>query len=125
MVGWLAVGAGVLFGLYLLFYAILAVSCLTENTGSIAFSLAVGLIHTGLPVPVLYFGYRCFLEKLGQYGSTVMLLGAVLCFGVYFFIVRAWNRIVFGDTPAIWEIGVLTALQAAVSGFFIYGFLHF
>ncbi len=56
MVGWIAGGAGGLFGLFLLFYAFLAVSCLKENTGSIAFSLAVGLIHTGLPVPVLYFG---------------------------------------------------------------------
>lgn len=125
MVSWVAIGVGVLFGLFLLFYAFLAVSCLMENTGSIAFSLAVGLIHAGLPVPVLYFGYRCFLEKMGQYGSTVTLLGAVLCFAAYFFVVRAWNRIVFGDTPAVWEIGVLTALQAAVSGAFIYGFLYF
>lgn len=125
MLTWVLIGAGVLFGLVLLFYAGAAVSCLCENTGSLPFSIGAGLCHVASPVFVLFFGYRCFLEKLPLYGSTLTLLGAALLAGVYFLLVRAWNRIVFGDTPAIWEIGVLTALQVAVSAFFVYGFLHF
>lgn len=73
----------------------------------------------------MFFGYQCLLHKIAQYGILKASIGIMVCFVIYFFVVLIWNRIVLGDTPETWQIGLLTTAQMIISAIIIYGFLYF
>lgn len=125
MLHWIAIILGGIVTLFLIFYAYLVICSLIENTGYTVLSIVIGVCHAGAPLVFLFFGYRCFLAKLSLYGWPLTLLGAAACLLVYLAAVAAWEKLVLGDVPEIWVMGLITAVQLAVTGAFVYGFLHF
>ena len=125
MFHWIAIIIGIVFLLFQLFYAFMIVSSLIENTGYTGLSIINGIAHAAMPVLFVFFAYQCLLRKTIQYGIIKAALMITICFIIYFAIVSVWNRIVLGEFPAMWKIGLLTAAETAVSAIFIFGFLYF
>ena len=125
MLHWIAMILGVVFTLFQLFYAFIVIRSLIENTGYKILSIVFGICHAISPVVFVFFGYQCLLHKIAQYGILKASIGIMVCFVIYFFVVLIWNRIVLGDTPETWQIGLLTTAQMIISAIFIYGFLYF
>ena len=125
MLHWIAIILGIAFTLFQLFYAFIVICSLIENTGYKILSIVFGICHAISPVLFAFFGYQCLLRKIAQYGILKAGIGMVVCFAIYFVAVSVWNRIVLGDVPETWKIGLLTVAQVIVSAIFIYGFLYF
>lgn len=125
MLHWIAIILGIVFTLFQLFYAFIIICSLIENTGYKILSIIFGICHAISPVLFVFFGYRCLLRKIVQYGVLKASIGIIVCFAIYFIVVSIWNRIVLGDTPETWKIGLLTIAQVIISAIFIYGFLYF
>lgn len=121
---WIAVIIGAAFVLFQLVYAFIIIYSLIENTGYTVLSIIAGICHAASPVVVVIFGYQCLLRKAEQYGMIKAAVGVLIALVIYFFIVSIWNRIVLGETPEMWMIGLLTLAQVIISVAFVWGFLH-
>ena len=125
MVHWIAIGSGVLFVIWQLFYAFMIICSLIENTGRTIFSIIIGLCHSALPVIFVFQGYQCFMRKMPQYGILKASFAMMACLVVYFFIVSFWNRIVLGEVPEEWKMALLTVAQVLITAVFLSGFVYF
>lgn len=123
MLHWIAVIIGIVFLFFQLFYAFMIISSLIENTGYKGLSIINGAAHAAMPALFVFFAYQCLLRKIAQFGMVKAVLIMAVCFIIYFAIVSVWNRIVLGEVPEMWKIGLLTVAEAAVTAIFIYGFL--
>ena len=124
MFHWVAVIVEIILLILSLVYAFIIICSLIENTGYTVLSIIIGICHAVSPVLFVFFGYQCLLRRMPQYGIAKSLLAGAACCAVYFFAVSFWNRIVLGEVPEMWKIGLLTAGQVVLSAIFIYGFLQ-